>query len=185
MPHPKRLDPAAILDAALEIVEEQGSAGLSLRAVAARLDVKAPSLYNYFPDKAALEGAVIAASHRLMLETLRRHTRADDPETAFRQTAEAYLKLARKRPALYFFAMNHQTPGADSSPEGKLLWNFLLARVGALSGNPDDTDGAVAVWAFLHGFAVLERSGRFGKSGPKGGLARGLDALISQSLRLN
>jgi AcrR family transcriptional regulator len=185
MAHPKQLDPAEILATAVGLLEEVGREALSLRAIATRLDVKAPSLYHHFADKAKLEQAIIGEGHRQMRESLRRAGRdAADPEQSFRAVAHAYLRFARKRPALYFFTMGHDLPEADSSEAGKALWNLLLERVGALSGNPDDTSGAVAAWAFLHGFAVLEHSGRFGKSGPKEGLERGLESLISQSRRM-
>ena len=77
----------------------------------------------------------------------------------------------RKRPPRW-----HPTPGQPSA-ERKALWNRLLAVVGALTGEPDDTDAAVAVWAFLHGYAALGASGLYGASGPCGGLTRGIHAL--------
>jgi hypothetical protein len=43
----------------------------------------------------------------------------------------------------------------------------------------DDTDAAVALWAFLHGFITLERAGLFGTPGPKGGFARGVKAMAA------
>ena len=43
-----------VLDVALEIMGEAGAAGLSLGEVARRMGVKPPSLYVYFPSKAAL-----------------------------------------------------------------------------------------------------------------------------------
>lgn len=179
MAHPKQIDAARILDAALQLLEEFGSAGLSLRGVAARLEVKAPSIYHYFEDRSALERGLIAEGRRLLLEWLRRHARVSEPEAAFREMAEAYLRFARRRPALYFFVMDFQVAGHNPPCDpGKQLWNLVLHRVGALSGDPDDTAGAVAAWAFLHGFAVLEKSGQFGKSGPKNGFDRGLEALV-------
>jgi len=179
MAHPKQLEAATILGAALRMLEENGSENLSLRGIAKSLGVKAPSIYHYFPDKAALERALIAEGHAQLRDWTRRQTRSTDPETAFRELAGAYLKFARKRPELYFFTMSHQTPGGDRTDAGKKLWNLLLASLGALTGDPDDTSAAVAVWAFLHGFAVLDHSGRFGKSGPKAGFERGLEALLA------
>jgi AcrR family transcriptional regulator len=184
MAHPKQLEPAEILKTALGLLEEKGPEALSLRAIAGTLGVKAPSIYHHFGDKAALERALIAEGHVRLLEFVRRQVRSEDPETAFREMAAAYLKFARRHPALYFFTTHDGAAGGDASAAGKELWNFLLARVGALSGDSDDTSGAVAAWAFLHGYAVLERSGRFGKSGPREGLERGLEALISCNLRL-
>ena len=40
-----------ILEAALDLLEEHGPDGLTMRAVAGRVGVKAPSLYKHFPDK--------------------------------------------------------------------------------------------------------------------------------------
>lgn len=180
MAHPKQLDPEGIVQTAVKLLEEQGLEGLSLRAVAKILGVKAPSLYNYFGDKAALERAVIGEGQRLLLEFVRCRVRSvNEAETAFREMASAYVKFARRRQALYFFVMHHSVPHADATPAGKQIWRILLERVGAITGNGDDTSGAVAVWAFLHGFAVLEHSGRFGKSGPREGFERGIGALLS------
>lgn len=47
-----------IVEEALRLVDENGLDGLSLRALAARLDVQAPTLYWHVPNKAALLGAV-------------------------------------------------------------------------------------------------------------------------------
>ena len=47
-----------IVDEALRLADEKGLDGLSLRALAARLDVQAPTLYWHVPNKAALLDAV-------------------------------------------------------------------------------------------------------------------------------
>ena len=59
MPHPRQISAELLLATALHLLETEGPAALSLRAVAARMGVRAPSLYHYFPDKAALEAALI------------------------------------------------------------------------------------------------------------------------------
>ena len=59
------------------------------------------------------------------------------------------------------------------------LWTRLLQVVGDLTGSADDTEAAVALWAFLHGFITLERAGLFGTPGPKGGFARGVKAMAA------
>ncbi|MER8059324.1 TetR family transcriptional regulator [Streptomyces sp. SID8366] len=48
------LDRARVADAALRLLNEVGLDGLSLRAIAKELDVKAPALYWHFKDKQAL-----------------------------------------------------------------------------------------------------------------------------------
>jgi len=179
--YPKQIDADAVLASGLELLEANPFPEISLRAVAARLGVKAPSLYRYFPDKAALERAILGAVHGLLHERLAEAAAGKDGEEGFRAITLAYLEFARERSQLYFF-LTERSAEPDTSTEGKELWRFLLSWVGRLSGDADDTDHAVAVWSFLHGFASLEHAGRFGKSGPRGGFDRGLEALI-ESMR--
>ena len=49
-----------IVAAARELVEEEGADALSMRRLAERLGIRAPSLYKHLVDKQALESAVIA-----------------------------------------------------------------------------------------------------------------------------
>lgn len=48
-----------IVDQALELLREEGMDKLSMRRLAARVGVRAPSLYYYLPDKAALMAAMM------------------------------------------------------------------------------------------------------------------------------
>jgi AcrR family transcriptional regulator len=137
--------------------------------------MKAPSLYRHFPDKDTLELALVnegAKAMRLELEKVARGLKANQ---AFLEVAKAYLKFARQRPALYTLMMTKL-----SSPGGapKELWNFVLAVISQVTKHKNDTPAAVAFWAFLHGFSVLERSGMFGASGPRGGLEVGLETFL-------
>lgn len=55
---------AACLRAARELLEEDGSAGLSLRAVARRAGVSATAPYRHFADRDALVSGVAAQGYR-------------------------------------------------------------------------------------------------------------------------
>jgi len=48
-----------ILDAALQLMAEQGSAGASMRQLAAACDLNVATLYHYFPSKAELLESVV------------------------------------------------------------------------------------------------------------------------------
>lgn len=150
-----------------------------MRAVAAALGVKAPSLYRYFPDKEALEVAVAEAIQSVILGEFRTASASADPDAGFRRIVDAYLRFARERFSLYAFVMQNRYPERYGSAAGKAVWNLLLEAASGVSGQPDDTAAAVALWAFLHGYATLEYSGAFGASGPKGGLERGVEAFLS------
>ena len=47
-----------ILEVAIELMETEGVAALSLSAVARRLGLQPPSLYQYFPSKMAIYDAL-------------------------------------------------------------------------------------------------------------------------------
>src|SRR5258708_16229801 len=48
----------AILEAARQVMREEGVAALNLQEVARRVGVRAPSLYEYFPGKMAIYDAL-------------------------------------------------------------------------------------------------------------------------------
>jgi AcrR family transcriptional regulator len=179
MAYPKLLSSADILKTAVHLMEHVDADGLSLRAVASALGVKAPSLYRYFPDKEALEVAVAEEILTIMLGEFQTVSTIADPATRFRRMTEVYLRFARERFPLYAFVMQNRHPERYGSGAGKAIWNLLLEAASGVSGQPDDTAAAVATWAFLHGYATLEHSGAFGPSGPKGGLNRGIEAFLS------
>lgn len=179
MAYPTLLSSAEILKAAVDMVEREGPDGLSLRALASALGVKAPSLYRYFPQKDALEGAVAEEIWNVMLRELQGVSATADPTSKFRKTAEAYLRFARQRFPLYIFLLQHGTSKTYGSKASKAVWNLLMDAVSGVSEQPDNTAGAVAVWSFIHGYATLEHADAFGASGPKGGWELGLEAFLS------
>lgn len=175
MPYPSKTNPEEILKVALELLETDASS-LSMRNLAQRLNMKAPSLYRHFPDKDTLEQALVSEGAKAMKNELEKVSRGLKANQAFMEAAKAYLKFAKQRPALYTLMMTKLT-----SPEGagKDLWNFVLTLMSQVTKKKNDTAAAVAFWSFLHGFSVLENSGMFGASGPRGELEVGLEAFLN------
>ena len=56
---PRTLEPEQVVGAALELVDESGPDGLSVRAVAGRLGVQPNAVYTYVASRAALEQAIV------------------------------------------------------------------------------------------------------------------------------
>lgn len=56
---PRALQREEIVRAALEIIYDKGHEALSMRALAARLDTGAATLYNYFPSQRDVEEAIV------------------------------------------------------------------------------------------------------------------------------
>jgi AcrR family transcriptional regulator len=59
MPRPRSLTPDRIAAAALAVIDRDGLAALSMRAVAAELGMGTMSLYRYVTDREQLEGLVV------------------------------------------------------------------------------------------------------------------------------
>ncbi len=108
----------AILAAARAVMREQGVAALSLREVARRVHMQAPSLYAYFPSKMALYDALFLLGVRLRAEyrdrdDVGREGFWDQLEGRF----ESYLRFAQEHPELYQLAYERPVPGFVPSPE--------------------------------------------------------------------
>ncbi|MFI6618448.1 TetR/AcrR family transcriptional regulator C-terminal domain-containing protein [Streptomyces sp. NPDC050528] len=65
------LDRKRVADTALKLLNEVGLDGLSLRAIAKELDVKAPALYWHFKDKQALLDEMATEMYRRMVADAR------------------------------------------------------------------------------------------------------------------
>jgi AcrR family transcriptional regulator len=169
---PDALTPRAreIVAAARELLEEEGAEALSMRRLAERLGIRAPSIYKHLPDKQALENALISAGFHEQAELFEVAVAgSDDPVGAI---ARAYREFAHRHPHLYRLMTerpldrDHLVPGAEDRAGRAVVEAF------------GDRDLARAAWAFAHGMTILELNDRF----PPGAdldaaWARGLAAL--------
>ncbi|MEU6554852.1 TetR/AcrR family transcriptional regulator [Streptomyces sp. NPDC046915] len=143
-----------IVAAARELLEESGPALLTMRTLADRLGIKAPSLYKHFPDKHAVEVELVA---QLLSESAEALEAAESRAPASLETlAEAYRTYALAHPHLYCLATERPLPRTEL-PAG-LEDRAALPLLRACGG---DLDLARAVWAFAHGMVILEIHGRF------------------------
>ncbi|GAA4518673.1 TetR/AcrR family transcriptional regulator [Nonomuraea ferruginea] len=139
-----------IVEAALRLVEEGGAEALTMRALAGRLGIRAPSLYKHFPDKSAVEAEVIA----IAMQDLARALEAS--QGGLGVLARAYRAYALAHPHLYRLMSTGPLP-RGLLPAG-LEDRTALPLVKAVDGDPLL---ARAVWAFAHGMVMLELDGRF------------------------
>lgn len=179
MPYPSKTDRETILAAAIEQTEACGIRAMSLRSLAAALGLAPNALYRYFADRASLEAAVSAEMAARLHALLRGAVGKKSPEGAIRATAAAYLKFARENRFLYEVFMLPCQGTPEESAKHEQLWLFVVEKVAALTGPTRAPQAAVALWAFLHGFAALDAAGVFAHGKPDNGLAFGLDAWLA------
>ena len=178
MPYPSKTDRQTILSAAVRELARGGIRDLSLRNLAASLDLAPNALYRYFSDRSALEAALADEASRQMELALRKAAGRHEPATALRRMAAAYLKFARENRHLYEVMMGLHAP-EHPAPCRQDLWLFTVGQVQRLAGEKRAPQASVALWALLHGAAVLEAAQVFGKNKPASGFDFGLDAWLS------
>jgi AcrR family transcriptional regulator len=115
-----------ILQAAWELAGEHGLAGISLRDLAARVDLRQPSLYSYFDSKHALYDAMFAQGCQQLIDELHRRPFSADPRRAVKEGARRFATLAVENPARAQLLFQRTIPGFEPSPESYALAVELL-----------------------------------------------------------
>jgi AcrR family transcriptional regulator len=153
---PDGLTPRAqeIVTAARAILDDEGLDALTMRRIAERLGIRAPSLYKHFPDKGTLEAAIISAAFEEQAETFERAIAvSDDPLAAL---AAAYRDFALAHPHLYRLMTDQELRRDLLAPGVEERAGLTIYRAAG-----EDADRARAAWAFAHGMALLEIANRF------------------------
>ena len=159
-----------IVAAAAALLDEAGDAhAITLRAVARRAGIAAPSIYPHFPDQPAIMLAVVRQAFAELEQRLR--AAADEsgpgPERRLRAICGSYLAFARDHPMRYrtmFGGVWMPVLGESSVTEQDLatlgdatlglLATALADCVAAgLSTSADPAGDTVALWLGLHGLA--------------------------------
>jgi AcrR family transcriptional regulator len=148
---------AAAVEAALQLIEDDPSAGFSLRALADRLGVAHRALYNHFADREALLVAVAARGFDWLSDSLN-HA----PDAA--GFLASYVRFALDQPGLYGVMMARSYDQFNAAPRLRAAADRMIAialRQLAVEGTDDDTRrrAVMRVWMLAHGGIGLHRSG--------------------------
>lgn len=151
MPTPERTSLPEIVEAGCELLEEHGLAGLTMQSVAARVGVRAPSLYKRVRDRDALIAAVAEAT----VAHLTRRLEASD--RSLESLARAYRAFAHERPEGFrlMFAASASQDALDRGAE------TILRSAAALAGEQHALEAARLVTAWATGFIHMELAGAF------------------------
>lgn len=105
-----------LIEAAIQLLADQGVEALALRRVAGAAHVSTMCVYSRFGDKIGLLDAVYAAGFERLGLTLASVEPNRDPIAQLRALALAYRRFAVANPALYSL-MFERVVGYDPSPE--------------------------------------------------------------------
>ncbi|GGP43329.1 TetR/AcrR family transcriptional regulator [Saccharothrix coeruleofusca] len=159
-----------IVAAAVDLLEETGDeSAITLRSVARRVGIAAPSIYRHFPDQPAIMLAVTRNAFAELDERLRADVNAagDAPRARLLALCHSYLEFARTRPGRYramfggVWTPDLSTASVTEQDMATLGRSSMLLLAEALadcvtagcSTSTDTFADAVALWLGLHGLA--------------------------------
>jgi AcrR family transcriptional regulator len=158
---------AALIDTAIELIEERGVRGFSLAEASRRLGVAPSAPYAHFADRDQLLVAVTVRAWEELLAGLQQA--ADSfPEPGERLAAmvHGYVRFAGTRPALfkviYEAGLDKASSTEIAAAEQPVAGTLLDCVRGLTGGSDQDADDlATAVEAAARGFALMLLDGDF------------------------
>lgn len=157
------LSTAAVVERAAQILDERGSDGLSLAALAESFGVRIPSLYKHIDGMPGLQRGIMIEARRGLARALGQAAIGRSRDDAIRSMAFAYRAWAIEHPGQY--PMTMRAPLADDDEDLEVSSYFLHLIFTVLAGYDLRDDDAVDATRFfrsaLHGFVALETGGSF------------------------
>ncbi|MFN8137923.1 MAG: WHG domain-containing protein [Propionicimonas sp.] len=162
MPTVPRTSVAAIVAAGREVLAAEGLDGLTMQRVAARVGVRAPSLYKRVQDRSALVRLVAEQVLAEVGTLLDDAARTGDAGRDLRALAAALREFARRDPSAYGLLF---TPLPAAMAPDPALFAASVAPVlrvcEELAGPERALDAARTVTAWASGFLRMEALGGF------------------------
>ena len=154
----------ALLESALELVQEQGAGAVSLREVARRAGVSHAAPAHHFGDKAGMLTALAVQGYELFTDALRAgiERAPGNPELQFAYTGLAYVMFAAEHRAHFELMFRPELLRRDDPAllaTASAAYGVLQTTVGASFPREATAEdlGVVATtaWAQAHGLATL------------------------------
>jgi AcrR family transcriptional regulator len=161
---PRGLTRDRVVDAAQALADEDGLRAVTLAAVAARVGVRTPSLYNHVDGLPGLRRALAVRGVTEMGDRLRRATVGRAGGAAVHALADAYRSFAHVHPGLYAATVAAPDPAdRDLHAATTEVVAVVTAVLGAFDLQGDAViHAARSIRSSLHGFISLEQAGGFG-----------------------
>jgi AcrR family transcriptional regulator len=174
---------------------DNGPEALTLRAIARRAGITAPSIYAHFAGVDAVREALVANSFQMLADDLQRAVEGNlDPVARLRAVCYAYVAFCREHPNEYAVLFTRQDQLAGESAglsvdtmHGAEAFGYLLDGIrdcvaSGASRSSSPPEDATALWVAVHGFAALNMALPNFPWPPDTGL---LDMLIDRLALLN
>jgi len=153
-----RLTKEIVIQTAAEIADKDGLAGVSLKAVAEKLAIRTPSLYNHIDS---LDGLLREMAHRGMREMNARMLQAavgQSGDAAIKSVSTAYLEYMIAHPGVYEAIQWALWHGSAETAEIFEQYKSLLVKLilSCRLKNPDTGEILNVLTGFLHGYCTMQ-----------------------------
>jgi AcrR family transcriptional regulator len=163
----------AILEAALELIEESGVPSLSLREIARRIGVTTAAPYHHFKDRGELLLQIGMQGYSQLLHILEQAATTASGADECEAESRAYLHFAREHSAVYAVMFSAELAQHEYCVKVKAIADrcFVLvcasvARSRKLSEKMS-AEAALSIWSLLHGLVVLDQGNLLQESPPE------------------
>lgn len=146
----------AILDAALEVIEKEGYAAVTIRRIAQAIDYSVPTIYEFFENKESLLLELKKEWFKKMLELIQGiHAAGKEPLAALEEIALAYARYSLENRAHYLAVMGRENPEGEFV-EIHTLRTILKDWIHRATHSDRDLDDKVDMFrSYLHGVVSL------------------------------
>jgi AcrR family transcriptional regulator len=164
-----------ILEAALDIIIQEGFPALTMRRIASRIGMTAPNIYNYYQSKDELYiSLVIKGFEMLHRELVSVYDAHENPVERGEALARAYINFGLKHSSYYDIMFTYPTPKYDdyvgtpleklSEVEYRISMDIVTLAQNAVKSlmnkelaNDDQKVQMyfIAAWSMLHGMVSL------------------------------
>jgi AcrR family transcriptional regulator len=153
-----------IIDAAHEIVKEEGWQALSMRKIAEKIEYTAPMIYEYYANKDAILLELTKKGYLLLAERMREAaSQQPTPETQLEAIWLAYWNFAFEEQEYYQLMFGVQTTCCvmeNLLPFGSTPYAIATAPIVELMGIEDPEDDRICAkyytyWSIVHGLVSI------------------------------
>jgi AcrR family transcriptional regulator len=159
-----------ILEEAFQLVAQEGTERITMRALAQRLGYSPAAIYLHFRSKEELLQQIAVCGFERLIEATKGASQVADLREAIIEGGRRYLDFALANPALYrlmFEEIDLAKYRGDPSPfvPGRALFDIYrdlyvrAVETGAVRAVDPELQTLIG-WSAVHGFAMLALSGR-------------------------
>ncbi len=158
----------ALLEAALELLDEQGDSGVGIRAVARKAGVSHAAPVNHFKDRRALlTGLAITLFDDIQASISKRlEGVSNDPAMRIESVVKAFFEYGAEHPNRYALLWRNDVVDHECDEmriREDAVYDFICNEIDNLTaGRNIDTDTvAIGLWSMMHGYIDLKIVGMF------------------------